>query len=217
MAKPNLKLPHLSEQDIGRFWASIDQGFPGECWPWTGHKIRSGYGHFYTDGRIVKAHRVAYFLYYGVDPGDKLVCHTCDNPPCCNPLHHFLGSPKDNSNDMMQKGRHARCGPKNPACGDRNGSRKYPERLAWGDKNWTRRHPERLKRGDNNTSRSKPENLARGCKNGNSRLTEEKVRAIRRMYGTDHWTLCKLAAHFGVSKSTISYIVRGETWKHITE
>jgi HNH endonuclease len=49
-------------------------------------------------------HRVVWIALHG-DPGKLKVLHTCDNPPCCNPRHLFLGTPKDNTDDMISKGR----------------------------------------------------------------------------------------------------------------
>lgn len=75
------------------FWGWVDRLDPDECWPWTGSRDPKGYGLFTADrGIIVGAHRLAYELANGPIPTEKLiVCHRCDNPPCCNPAHLLLG------------------------------------------------------------------------------------------------------------------------------
>jgi hypothetical protein len=86
-------------------WRYVQVGEPDECWPWTAAKRRRGYGTFTLARRNYVAHRIVYQVATGVDPGDRLVCHTCDNPPCCNPAHLFLGTHTDNVRDMLTKGR----------------------------------------------------------------------------------------------------------------
>lgn len=80
------------------------------CWIWTACSHERGYGLFYTGfnrkkGKMEFAHRVSYEIYFGISPGDRSVCHSCDNPSCVNPNHLFLGSHKENMEDMMNKGR----------------------------------------------------------------------------------------------------------------
>jgi hypothetical protein len=99
----------LSDED--RFWRYVKRNGPLECWPWIGPiaKYRRGYGQFKRDGRRGKsenAHRLAWEFTHGVPPDHLFVCHRCDNPPCCNPAHLFLGTPKENHDDMVSKGRH---------------------------------------------------------------------------------------------------------------
>lgn len=87
-----------------KFWSKVDRS--GDCWLWTGSHNSNGYGTFYLGGRNILAHRVAYQLANGSIVDDLLVCHRCDNPPCCNPNHLFLGTNGDNIRDMASKGRH---------------------------------------------------------------------------------------------------------------
>ena len=93
-----------------RFLERIQVGGQDECWPWRGKSSSHGYGALTVRlaGRKItlRAHRVAYSIASGADiPPGFMVCHTCDNPPCCNPHHLFVGRSADNVADMVTKGR----------------------------------------------------------------------------------------------------------------
>lgn len=72
------------------------------CWNWTGTKDRGGYGIVVYERRPWRVHRLSYWLRHGDLRGKRCVCHTCDNPPCCNPDHLFLGTDSENAFDRIK-------------------------------------------------------------------------------------------------------------------
>ena len=90
-----------------QFWEKVKQGSENECWSWLGYRTpRGGYGSVTIRGRSWNAHKIAWEFYHkrrfpvGMD-----ACHTCDNPPCCNPHHVWPGTRKQNLQDCARKGR----------------------------------------------------------------------------------------------------------------
>lgn len=75
------------------------------CWIWTGATNWKGYGTFGMNGTHWIASRAAYHFFKGNIPEGMFVCHRCDNPPCCNPAHLFIGTVLDNKRDALSKGR----------------------------------------------------------------------------------------------------------------
>ena len=94
-----------------RFWSKILTGDEDECWEIVAMGlIEKGYGQFKVNGEAILAHRFSYQLYHNRLIKDNMViCHTCDNPSCCNPHHLFEGSYQDNMIDMLNKDRANKC------------------------------------------------------------------------------------------------------------
>ncbi len=113
MTKP---IPELTERQDRNLWPKIDKRGPDDCWPWLASSLPSGYGKLNLGGSSYLAHRIVYKLAKG-EPGDLHVCHSCDNPKCCNPNHLWLGTAADNQRDSGEKGRANRHSP----CGEKNG------------------------------------------------------------------------------------------------
>lgn len=91
--------------DAAQFW-SRSVVAPSGCWEWTGSRLPSGYGKKSVGGVHRYAHRLAWEMANGAPiPEGMFVCHRCDNPPCINPAHLFLGSCGDNTRDARDKGR----------------------------------------------------------------------------------------------------------------
>lgn len=96
--------PRTHEQFVAHFWSRVKVAGDDECWLWTGAVNSDGYGSIWEGSHNWKAHRLSYSLRVG-DPGHLCVLHECDNPPCVNPRHLFLGTKIDNWMDMDRKGR----------------------------------------------------------------------------------------------------------------
>jgi len=82
-----------------------EQPTPTGCVEWMKSTTNQGYGRIWGNGLMLLTHRVTWELTNGPIPDGMFVCHKCDNTSCCNIEHLFLGTPKDNTTDMLAKGR----------------------------------------------------------------------------------------------------------------
>lgn len=97
-------VPKPRSTPADRFWERVQK--TDDCWLWTGSTDKDGYGWFWVDGKTATAHRFSYALHNdGAIPDGLYVCHSCDNPPCVNPDHLWLGTNQDNMDDCARKGR----------------------------------------------------------------------------------------------------------------
>lgn len=214
-----------------RFWQRVDK--TGDCWIWTGAKIKFGYGVIRRNssegGAQQKTHRVSWELHNGPIPQGLMVLHRCDNPPCVRPDHLFLGTGLDNVADREAKGRTAK--------GDNSGARLHPERHAHlpGELSAQAKLTNddvlqitaRYKSGSATQRQLASEygigqaqisrillgkrwrhlEGAGGLQPKPPKVTDEQVREIRRLYASRVIPQRELAAEFGVSHALISQIV----------
>jgi hypothetical protein len=108
---PCYRVVQRSVDLAARFWSKVQRGAPQACWPWAGSLTENGYGQFIVKNWPTGAHRVSWELSHGPVPADKHVLHRCDNPPCVNPAHLFIGTRFDNMQDAASKGRFPRTRP----------------------------------------------------------------------------------------------------------
>ena len=210
-----------------RFFNKIDMS--GDCWIWTGAKC-NGYGIIRLGNKQVKAHRIAYKLEYGelpeynVDNPKLLIRHKCDNTLCVKPDHLEIGTPKQNSQDMVSRGR--------SLAGNKNPGFIHKDKLPRGDNHpWTKlTEKDRQKICyyyfiEDKSSKEIAKiygvvqetiqivlNNFQPRKSGNPKLTDRKVKNIRRFI-KEGKSVVWLAEKYNVSKSTIRNVQNNKFYK----
>lgn len=149
---------------LNRFRAFVTFLGVDDCWEWGGSRNANGYGQFFDGARVVGAHRWSYEHFVGPIPDGLGALHKCDNPPCVNPAHLFLGNHVANVLDSVLKDRRAR---------------------------------------------------PHGRENGRAKLAEEEVVAIRSLYTGRYGNVTHLSRIFGVGRTQIVRVARGEQWQSV--
>jgi HNH endonuclease len=165
-----------------RFWSCVEIGRNTDCWPWSAGSDKDGYGKTYYNSRSMRAHRVSWETHCGDIPEGMLICHKCDNPKCVNPAHLFVGTPRDNTRDMIMKGRRVL-------------SHGYPG-IGSHLKRWRKEHPGAFS----------------GCNGPNAKLTDADVGEIRRLLASRDTSKGQIGRLFGISRTHVTRIERFEAW-----
>jgi hypothetical protein len=99
-------IPIITPDVEDKFWKTISiSDNPNLCWETKVNKTNAGYGMFKIGTERFLCHRISYTIHFGEIPKGMHVLHRCDNPPCCNPNHLFIGDDQANNDDMRAKGR----------------------------------------------------------------------------------------------------------------
>jgi len=198
------KLCKQASDPVERFWSHVDKSHgPDSCWTWDHVTPKENYGRFKVGGKKITPSRYSYTISVEPIPDGMCVLHKCDNPPCVNPSHLFLGTIGDNVRDAVNKGRML-VGDKNPM----HTKPKQKYRLA----NFMKENPELIATGDANGRRLHPERYPSGERVANSKLTWDTVREIRTMHATGKHSLQSLGNKFGVSKQLIHKVIHKQVW-----
>ena len=190
---------------LKRFYERTDLKDDTHCWNWNKWKDEDGYGLMLFKYKRYRAHRLSWELFKGPIPKGLCVCHHCDNPSCVNPAHLFVGTQKENTQDMINKGRSKRIGVPGPA----------PGRFFKGMTPIHFTDEVKLKfSGKNHGTHTKPESRSIGIRNGSAKLTEKEVLAIRKD-AKDGLSRRELARKYSMSKRQLYKIIHRINWKHI--
>lgn len=198
------------------------------CWIWQGSKSGDGYGLIEMPQRHTRrVHRVMYEAAVGTLLPGMFVCHRCDVPLCVNPDHLFLGTPKDNSHDMVLKGRSSRGEKASTSVLSEADVPEIVQRYKNGESGKSiaasygiqRNTVLKILRGETwahvereSVTLKSPQ--SKGSGNPGAKLNESDVAEIRRLLATGV-SQSKIGREFGVSQSAISFINRRKSWSHV--
>lgn len=98
-------VPEVAALYVERFWGRVDKESGKPCWIWANYRDPHNYGKMGIGPRMFLAHRLSWAIENGPLPPGVWVLHHCDNPPCVNPAHLYVGDMQDNMDDMIRRGR----------------------------------------------------------------------------------------------------------------
>lgn len=223
-----------------RFWESVDKS--GSCWLWKKSRYPTGYGHVMVSGKSGYAHRVAWELTHGPIPAGMHVCHKCDNPPCCNPDHLFLGTPKENmqDRDAKHRGYFTRGGYMGRPTAKLTNDQVVQMRYFYGKglarqvelcrifgvssqtvssvvrgKNW--KHIPGLVCRSSSEKHNTTERVHSGSGPNRNRINETIVAQMRYFYNRGLARQAELSRIYKISDGRVNEIVHNKTWKHVVE
>jgi len=214
------------ENKIEFFLSKIDKNGSNGCWKWNGTKDKDGYGQLKVNKKQYRAHRASWMIHYGEIPESMLVCHKCDNRECTNPNHLFIGSPSDNSEDMVFKNRSAK--PKGELNNNSiltsiqvsqimdllsNGMTAVDVAKKFNVCNSTIQN---INHGSwSHVKMSDDTDFKTATPRKTRWLTEKEVRSIKLTLATTSRLFPDIAKDFGVHRMTIERIANGDTWRDL--
>lgn len=223
-------MPSIHEFSPAEFWNKAVISSRTGCWEWTASKTGTRYGKTHINGKEFSAHRISFYIFFGIDPMGKCVCHKCDNPLCINPNHLFLGTYKDNIVDMISKGRDTMIGERNSMAKltEKNvlsireqysiGGVTYKQLAIKHGVSITVIH--QVVKGEIwshvSTDKCTINNRCSGSSHFKAKMTEKQVMEILSKYKKGETLQKDLAKEYGVGVTTINSIITRQRWKHLS-
>ncbi len=220
----------ISETYRQNFYSNVQK--TDSCWIYTKSIEGCGYGRMCINGKTIGAHRVSYLIHNGSIPEKMFVCHKCDNPSCVNPEHLFLGTPKDNTEDMMKKergslrrGRYHPCSKLqekdirdifdlSETLSQRQIAKRFNVTQGLIASILTHKSWKSVSASLKSMSGMGEGSSQKGSKASRAKLSEDQALYIFKMKGLK--SRYELAAEFDVAEVTIRKIWGKQTWRHVT-
>jgi hypothetical protein len=230
MPRTTVQYPPLTEDDISRFHELVQQRGDDDCWLWLGSIKNKGYGQFWYSHKQRLSHKIAYILAKGPIPENLHILHSCDNPPCCNPNHLFVGTNLENVRQKQERNRVIKGSAVAVSRITEDDALAIRIRYASGGVTQAElgreygiddsvvsdivRGTAWAHIGGPRTSDGRSVNVARGERRTTSKVTADTVRDMRSMYDSGE-SVKSIMVRFGMSRQQTADIVRRKAWTHV--